>query len=595
MASPSAIRVTAYAPSGDVRRTDDEIADFPADTTQIGVELLAGSEVVVAGKTAPLGFNDLADGAQIPIAMAPLGGFCQLRGMAIARSHPAVARAGDGVLIVGGDQPDPDNGRIASTAEYFDPATATFFQLEVPSVIGPDYIAHAFPNASLATLPDGRVVVTGDVALTTFDPATRSFSEPGLVGARDQHGSVATDATHVWVAGGCALTGSGAHCDEMSNGLISTLAYGVDAQGKVAGDPIAGPQLPMFTKAIAATLYDIGVISDGTRRLTLAGGSFDAATMAFQIPVPAGDLTVVPNMYAQVAQLDGGALLNAFYPDGNGSGDPAPAGILPPEGSGNADVARAPNLSGARLIGLEDGTAVAIGGQDQITRFDPTTSVWASGPSENVPAGLTAPVLVRLADGSVLVLPGDQPSTNAWLYRPSLVGPNEGNAVTALPDGSGAVLTMPSPQTVTRVGRSITLNGDHTLTARALVGGPRRANGTLAASVTVTSGGVALIARQTAPAHLLAAVLVPGQPARIERHDGASVTTLCEGAVVGDLSAQLSLSVGDSVTASVGGTALVSCADAVAPEPGAWGIASTTGTGGDANGSLGVVTVTVGK
>ncbi|HEY0250876.1 MAG TPA: hypothetical protein VGC41_05085, partial [Kofleriaceae bacterium] len=70
----SALRVIAYAPSGDVRRTVDEIADFPADTTQLGIEVLTGSQVVSTGKSAPLAFDDLADGAQIPIAMAPLDG-----------------------------------------------------------------------------------------------------------------------------------------------------------------------------------------------------------------------------------------------------------------------------------------------------------------------------------------------------------------------------------------------------------------------------------------------------------------------------------------------------------------------------------------
>jgi hypothetical protein len=85
--------------------------------------------------------------------------------------------------------------------------------------------------------------------------------------------------------------------------------------------------------------------------------------------------------------------------------------------------------------------------------------------------------------------------------------------------------------------------------------------------------------------------LVPGEAARIERHDGATVTPVCSGQMItaGDLSQALQLAVtADHITASVGGTARVSCdhtKDPIAPEPGSWGVAAT------ANGTLTVVTI----
>jgi hypothetical protein len=286
--------------------------------------------------------------------------------------------------------------------------------------------------------------------------------------------------------------------------------------------------------------------------------------------------------------------LSAFDPDGTMT-PTGPASITPPEGGDGVDVALAPAITGARLITTEDGTAVAIGGQDGISRYNPTTNTWSQLPNDdpaNWPGAITGPSLIRLADGSVLVLPGAEPSNRAWLFRPSIVGPNIGE-VTATPDGTQGVLTTPMPATATRTPGTLTLTDpDDTITARALIGGPRRAYGTLTASVTVPpGGGVALIAQQTDPARALVARLVPGEAARIERHDGANITIVCTGAMVevGELAAPLELSVtASAITASIGQVAKVSCdpaKDPIAPASGAWGIAAT------ANGSLAIGTL----
>jgi hypothetical protein len=344
-------------------------------------------------------------------------------------------------------------------------------------------------------------------------------------------------------------------------------------------------------------LFDVGITSDGYRRLVLAGAASDPST-ADQIPFAetddAGSVTTVAHLFSQVTELDGGALLTAFDPDGTAVPTRV-ASIVPPEGGDGLDVALPPAITGARLITLEDGTAVALGGDAGFSRYTPTTNTWAqhAPPADQVanwPGAITAPSLIRLLDGTVLVLGG---GTSAWLYRPSLDGPTSGH-VTAFPDGTGAVITTPAPATATRIARTLALTAtDDSLTARGLVGGPRLASGTLTASVVVASGGVALIAQQTGPGRALVARLVPGEPARIERHDGVTTTVLCTGQIVSatDLGQALSIRVAnDMVTASVGSTARVSCGlstDPIASEAGVWGIAAI------ANGSLMVETIDV--
>src|SRR5450432_1039712 len=239
-ATSSTIRVIAYAPSGDVKRTDSEIADFPADTVQLGVEVVGGSDVLSTGKTAPLDFNDLANKTHIPIAMAPLDGFCALSGMNVVRARPLVAHAGAGVLVIGGDQPG-DDMVTHSTAEYYDPTTATFTLVKVPSVI--DGNRRVFANGAVAELADGRVVISGDDVLTTFDPATKTFAEPSAIAVRDQHAAIGIDANHMLVTGGCVPSGS--NCDVGPVTLRTSLLYELGSDGKTVGDPVAQPTLAL--------------------------------------------------------------------------------------------------------------------------------------------------------------------------------------------------------------------------------------------------------------------------------------------------------------------------------------------------------------
>src|SRR5690606_12884237 len=123
VANETALRVVAYTAGGEQRRTVPpyDIDAFPADTEQLAVEVIGDQGRIVAiGKTAPLPFASLPDGADIPIVMAPPDGFCPVGPMTEPRASPAVARAGDLVLVVGGTGV---SGEPLATAEVYDRAT----------------------------------------------------------------------------------------------------------------------------------------------------------------------------------------------------------------------------------------------------------------------------------------------------------------------------------------------------------------------------------------------------------------------------------------------------------------------------------------
>jgi hypothetical protein len=115
--------------------------------------------------------------------------------------------------------------------------------------------------------------------------------------------------------------------------------------------------------------------------------------------------------------------------------------------------------------------------------------------------------------------------------------------------------------------------------ARALVGGPRMAIGSVLATVHVIAGGVALIAQQTGPGRALVAKLTPGSPPQLVRIDGGAEDVVCSGqAAVKPFSptapAVLRLTLTDhDVRLTREGDEPLRC-DLAAGDRGAWGIAS---------------------
>ena len=574
------VRITAFTGTGDRSKSIGleetvEIADFPADTEQIGVEVLVGGAIGAAGKSAPLAFDALADRAEIRVFMAPPDGFCEVGALTEPRAQPLVARAGAGVLVVGGIGP----AGPLSTAEYYDPDTARFSAVAVPPVLIDD--AQGFQGAALAALADGRIALIGGPhnAFVVFDPATRSFAtDPVLIEPRAFHAALATGEQDVLVAGGCSAVAGGLCGGAPRHQALRYHLNKLSTPAPSAELPAAG------ALRIAPALFDLGIQLDGGRRYLLAGGGGDSAVAArFAID---DDVAIgVPGGHAQAVALDGGAVLTAYGDDA--AAPDGTAAVFAPDGTAAQPIARAPAAAAVRLIALEDGRVAGFGGDAQggVVTYDPTGDTWrvAAPASSAVTGPLVAPALARLGDGSVLVL-GGAVSAQAWLYRPSLVGPAAGS-VTVVPPGAAVLgaLTAPDPATVTRTTGAapawrLTTPAGASL-ARALVGGPRTATGSVSATVHVTAGGVALIAQQTSPGQALVAELAPDQPARLVQLGGGAAQPLCTATAAPTVFdpatpavVQLAIT-GGQARLSIDGAAVLACSVA-AGERGAWGIAS---------------------
>jgi hypothetical protein len=354
--------------------------------------------------------------------------------------------------------------------------------------------------------------------------------------------------------------------------------------------------LPDTSRRTSATIYDLGTQSDGAHRYALAGGDGDPGA-ADRFALSDTATATITGLGAQVAALDGGALLSAFAPDGSPASGAAMQ--LPPEATMPAPIATAPALDGARLVSLEDGSVLAIGGDavGQVARYLPTANAWLAASPAAAANGaqtgaLAMPALSLLPDGSVLVLGGASASAAAWIYRPSLVGPSSGLVVVEPDMAQTGVLTALDPATVTRTGGTFSLTGDPAI---ALVGGARTSTGSVNAAVKVTGDHVQLIARSLGAGRALVGDLAAGSPAQIARVDGGTMKILCSGQVVPAFDSTVSTAVGLAVsggnaTLSLAAMPLVSCSlagDPDASDRGAWGIASVGGT------RLDIATITV--
>ena len=565
----STISIIAYTPAGEVTRTVDaatggDLGDLPADTLQLGVQVLdATSAVLVEGKSAPLPFASLADGTQIPIFVAPENGLCATGALTAARAQPLMARAGDGVLVVGGTD---GSGAPLATAEYYDPLTATFSPVEVPDALTQDP-SNGLAGGVLTALPGGKVVLTGTSRgiLAVFDPADttmRTFEPPATIDPRAFHAATAVDDHHVLIAGGCN-TVAAATLAPSALALQRTLDYTLDDDSHTGG-----PSLANTAKRFGASvLYDVG---DG---FVLAGGFGDpGAADRFQL----GDIATTPiaGLTGSIAPLDGGALLAT---------DATGMRVLP--AGGVAPVTIAATTVDATIATLEDGTIVAFG--SDVERYDPTQNQqWQVLPvSPGVPS-LAGAVALTLADGSVLVQLGAQ----AWVFRPSLVGPTSGSAIAVPLGGGSGVLTATDPATLDLTTYELTAPDD-SLDARVLVGGPRPTTGLVRAQVIVRGGGVALIAQQVAPDHAVVARLVPGAAATLERL-GSGVA--CTGQMIAfdteAITLQLALDADGTATLSRDDVAILHCAFDPGHDVGAWGLAAL-GSGAQVD----IQTVTVGR
>ena len=235
-------------------------------------------------------------------------------------------------------------------------------------------------------------------------------------------------------------------------------------------------------------------------------------------------------MHAQVALLDGGAVLTAFDPDGDAAdrraiararARPSRRSRLAPTLDRRA-ARRARGRQRARDRRRPDGARHAL-------RADDEHRWTADAPRrQRSRSRSTRRSLSRLADGSVLVLGGRTPTATAWIYRPSLVGPHVGHRSSSLADGSsrGRADRARSGARVDARATARAHAADDDL-ARARSSGAAHGDRLGHRDRARHAGGVALIAQQTGPGQALVGRARPGRAGADRPRRRRRPRTLC--------------------------------------------------------------------
>ncbi|WP_428269809.1 hypothetical protein [Haliangium sp.] len=535
-----------------------DVAGFPGRTRVLSVEVLgAGGVVSAAGKSLPLVLDELPDGAQVPLFMAPVLGACPTGPPLAERVQPLAAATSDGVLVLGGSAPD---GAPVHLVERYDPASGRF-EAVVDRLYGTDELG--LLGASATALSDGRVLVAGGPASAyqLYDPVSGDFSPPLFLNpGRAYHAAVALGPSRVLLAGGCASLTPGGACDS-GTALVSTSIIDLDAGTVTDGPPLSRVRIGGMA------------VREGAGAVLLTGG-FDAAgvpvTDAERLFPPASgaepsqDSELVAGVGAVPARMPSGSVLTAFAgPGGEASADFAviPAGAIATGGAGIAPATRA----GVTLTALEDGQVLALGGapdgSNRALLYEPIRGRFRAfavpgmilGASPALGPPVPAHVAVRLDDGSVLVLGGRDPDADgsrAWRLRPELTGPFAGDVSAAFTDRSLAALAIPRDP----ARGSFVVEGDggyYELRSSAstslpsewlVLAGPIFERVRVSALIRAGAGaGLAVLLGFRGPDDHTAVILAPGQPARLLRIQDGVVAPVepCDATIIdsGDLTA----------------------------------------------------------
>lgn len=540
-----------------------EIADFPAETRQLVVEVLGAGGVVGAfGRSAPLELAALEDGDVIPVFMAPPDDGCAVPDMAEARDRPLVVAAGDGALVLGGIGVDEEgNPDLLGTAEWYDAATATFEVIETPQYM------HGIRGAigiAAATLPDGRVVLTGgDRPLyTVFDPTSRTFSTPGgLFEVRAYHAAVALDDNTVLLAGGCGFLDENTHeCTPVSTWSTT---YRLDLRD---GALLDGPTVAVERIRPTAILESDRVIVVGGH--DEAGAPVDAERLDPWAD-PSSEGVIVSGAGGASAVLASGSVVAAFASEGAtaaGTVSVIVPGIDAARGQGAA-----PPRSGPTLTALEDGEVLIVGGRDDVpvARYRPGSGTVVAAAVDPVngaddPIGRAGHGAARLPDGTVLIVggrdAGGAPIAGAWVYRPDGDAPFT-SAASATPAADPDVPLIPSDPERVVLAPAYQLEGDgDAVTGWAVIAGMTPRAFELSATIRIEGGAAVLFGFQGA-GRFDAVTLVAGEPVGL-RHDGVAVPA-CAGLPLPEELAgaePVTVSVrGDDLEVTVAGTMLLAC------------------------------------
>lgn len=537
-----------------------DIADFPATTRQLAVELLGdGGAVRAFGRTAPLELDALGDGDVIPIFMAPPDDGCPVNDMAEARDRPLVIAAGDGALVLGGHGVDEP----LATAEWYDPATGRFEPIETPQAYTTS--RHGAVGVAAAALPDGRIVLVGGdrPIYVVFDPVTRTFSATpgGLFEVRAHHAAVAIDDHRVLVVGGCGLL------DQLTSECLAASTRATTFVLDVDTGPVDGPEL-------ALERIRPGAFLEAPDRVIIVGGHDEAgvAIDAERIDPnegPTGTGTPIAGAGGAGAVLASGSVVAAFAGEGATAGGVVSV-LVPGVDEARAQGTIAPR-SGPTLTALEDGEVLIVGGRDDVpvARYRPGSGTVVPAAVNPVdlagnPFGRAGHGAARLPDGTVLVVggrdAGGAPLAGAWVYRPDGAGPFS-SAASATPAADPDAPLVPLDPARVVLAPAYQLDGDgDAISSWVVVAGMSPRAFDLSATIRIETGAALLFGFQGV-GRFDAIALVVGEPVRMLR-DGIEVPG-CAGQPLTDPAAAVNVTVsvrGADLEVAVGGTTLLTCA-----------------------------------
>ena len=276
---------TAHAadPTGSmsVARADHVAAKLPD-----GRVIVVGGNSTGGSSTATTEIYDAATGAFAPAA--PL---------IVARAQSGIATLADGrILVLGGVRQTTSGGEFLSSAEIYDPTTASW-SVTAGSLNGGTSTA----SPVTLTLSDGKVMVLTSTNSQLFDPATGQFSLPtNLTTWRSRPSAALLPDGRVLLAGG----------QDSSNVILTSADIWNPATGTWSA---TGSMATARTAATATRLADGRILVAGGHNSAGKQGSaelFDPATQTFSTT---GALATPRSGHVAVALADGGVLVSGGF------------------------------------------------------------------------------------------------------------------------------------------------------------------------------------------------------------------------------------------------------------------------------------------
>lgn len=391
-----------------------EIDRFPATTRVLEVEVLGlGGIRRTMGRSDVFDLDTLKADSSIAVFMAPPLDVCPTGPQVQARRKALLAMAGENVLLVGGLD---ESGTPLSTAELYRPTSGIFSSLR-DTLYGASSPS-GLQGASLTVLGNGKVALVGGgaTAFQIFDPKVGAFGSPAFYReARSQHASVALGDDRIFVAGGCSQP-FGEGC--AAGAELRTTSFLDTGTGELEAGPAL--QLPRIG-GVAYAETEVSVLLVGGR-----GVDGQAIASVERVFFDGRSSQLIDGLSGVSVQAESGAIWMGMAAAGDeDSGDLA---VLAPGGaSASLSLAAAVADNGVSLTSLQDGSLLVVGtrGAQRIRTLDGEAELLSVGAVENVDEVQT----IRLRDGSVLILGYRAGMYEAFIFRPSLVGPDTASVI----------------------------------------------------------------------------------------------------------------------------------------------------------------------